>query len=222
MGSEMCIRDRRSPIIALESVDEQMEYYGKKGKTDKVISLSRMVGDTTRHLNGLLDNLLSWALSQTGMIPYRPASLDVHQVAEDTLGLLRANATSKGITITNKLTPATKVYADADGMQTILRNLIGNALKFTPSGGDIIIASKTQGEYLVITITDTGSGMAPDRLNELFTIGKKNMKGTGGEKGTGLGLVLVKEIVELNKGTIEVESQLGKGSVFTVTFPQEG
>ena len=67
--------DLRSPIIALESVDEQMEYYGKKGKTDKVISLSRMVGDTTRHLNGLLDNLLSWALSQTGMIPYRPASV---------------------------------------------------------------------------------------------------------------------------------------------------
>ena len=160
--------DIRSPILALESVDEQMNYYADKGDVPKVQKLSGLVGSTARQLNTLLDNLLNWALLQTGMIPYRPEEINVYDLAEETLSLLSANASVKGIQLENRINKEHLIHADPTAIRTILRNLIGNSVKFTSKGDKITIASKKIENKIEISIKDTGIGN--DQSTNQYTV----------------------------------------------------
>ncbi len=211
--------DIRSPIVALDGVGEQMDFYLKKGKTDKLERLARRVDSTAKRLSSLLDNLLNWALLQQGVIPYHPKSMSVSEIVQSTMNMFQDNAEAKGVVLQSEIPAEQEVYADESAMRTILRNLVSNAIKFTPTGGIVSISTETKADKIFININDTGTGISAEKINRLFTLEKQSEQGTAGEKGTGLGLTLVKELAELNKGLIEVSSVLGKGSRFGVGLP---
>ncbi len=211
--------DIRSPIVALSGVGEQMDFYLEKKDESKLKRLSKRVESTAKQLGGLLDNLLNWALLQQGVIPYHPRSLNVKKIAESNLDMFRNNANAKGVELVSDIDEHLQVNADESAMNTILRNLISNAIKFTSSGGRVSLSTELSGKQVYININDTGTGISAERMETLFSLEKKSEDGTSGEKGTGLGLNLVKELAELNKGILKVKSELEKGSVFSIGLP---
>lgn len=212
--------DIRSPIMALDSVGEQMNYYLSKNNEQKLRRLSDRVDKTAKRLTNLLDNLLNWALLQTGMIPYHPKSVNLKSVSNDIFELYEPIATTKKIILENNISTETMVFADESALSTIIRNLVNNALKFTPENGIIRISEVVKDDKIFIEINDTGTGISAEKLPKLFALERTSTDGTAGEKGSGLGLMLCKELVELNKGTIKAISELGKGSTFIFSVPQ--
>jgi signal transduction histidine kinase len=211
--------DIRGPITSLDGVGEQMSYYLKKNNTERVNKLTAQIDNTSKKLTNLLDNLLNWALMQTGTIPYHPKSLDIHDVVQENIDLYTEVADMKNIQLTNKVANGTLAFADMSAITTVVRNLINNAVKFTPDGGEISISTAVEHDKVLIEINDTGTGVSAERLNKIFELNTERKKGTAGEKGSGLGLLLCKDLVELNKGTIRAISELGKGSTFIFSLP---
>lgn len=211
--------DIRSPIVALEGVGEQMTYYLAKQQPDKLARLATRVEKTAQQLGTLLDNLLNWALLQQGVIPYHPKSINVNQAIVELMEIFQANAQAKNIQLESNIPEDLIAYADENTFQAILRNLLSNAIKFTPSGGKVAVTTELKENKVFININDTGTGISVEKMAKLFAIDKSSEKGTAGEKGTGLGLLLVKELVELNKGNVLVESKINLGSRFTVSLP---
>ena len=211
--------DLRSPILAFQGVGKQINHYLKKDDKEKLTRLGQMINHTAIKLNRLLDNLLNWALLQTGRIPYHPQHLDVLEMIEEIEELFLPVAQTKNISITTSIEPALSIYADEQALDTTLRNLVSNAVKFTKEGGKIFIKAYRDREQIIFLIEDTGIGIPPEILQSLFRLHPKSIKGTAGEKGTGLGLLLCKELSTLNKGSIEVESKRDKGTCFKLTFP---
>ncbi len=212
--------DIRSPITALDGVSEQMNYYLEKDDKAKLNRLADRIDTTAKRLTSLLDNLLNWALLQTGMIPYNPKSVDIQSVTQENIDLFAPVAEAKNITLKNEISTASPAFSDESALQTIIRNLVNNAIKFTPAGGEVSISTEEKDDKIFIKINDTGTGIAADKLEKLFSLNKQSSKGTAGEKGSGLGLMLCKELVELNKGTIQAISELGKGSSFIFSLPR--
>lgn len=183
----------------------------------------QFIGDiysSSETLLKLTDNLLNWARAQSGSIDCHPTDFDINELATETIGLLIPNAQKKKISISNRMEKAYMVFADMNMIHTVLRNLISNAIKFTQQGGKVIIEAQEKDEFLEISINDNGMGISKKDISKLFIISEKfKTEGTDHEKGTGLGLMLSKEFVLMNKGDIRVESQIGKGSTFGFTLP---
>jgi len=170
----------------------------------------------------LLDNLLTWARTQTHGIKINKENLNLHKLVETSISSYLVNADSKNINIINKVQNELIISIDENTALTFIRNLISNAIKFTHEGGLIIIDSQLSKDYIELHITDTGVGMSPKVIDNLFQIGKgKSTDGTHKEKGTGLGLILCKEFIERNGGSISVKSEVGKGSEFIISLPLE-
>ena len=167
----------------------------------------------------LLNNLLEWSRTQTGNINYKPELLELDTIIKDTIDLLQAQTHNKNIDIlvNGKLNV---VYADLNMIRTVLRNIISNAIKYSSSGDKVIIKSKVLGGFNYISIIDSGIGIEEENIAKLFRVDVNySTKGTANEKGTGLGLILCKEFVELNHGEIIVKSNIGKGTEFIVKLP---
>jgi signal transduction histidine kinase len=212
--------DIRSPISALSGVGEQMEYLLEKKDEAKLQRLAKRVEETAQKLSNLLDNLLHWALLQKGMIPYSPSPLNVAEVVDENLQLYQELADHKGILLENHVPAGTTSYADPDAFSAIMRNLVNNGIKFTSKGGTVSVSTKNEEDKVFIEVNDTGTGIAADKLERIFKLNTLRSKGTSGEKGTGLGLTLCKDLIAINKGTIKVVSELGKGSSFIVSLPR--
>ena len=176
---------------------------------------------TSKTVYELLENLLTWSRLQRGAIDYFPQEISLHRLATMTMTLFQANMEHKQIAIFNEIPPAAIAYADLDMINTVFRNLLSNALKFTPSGGVIRLSEREDDDQIETSITDTGIGMKPEEIENLFRIDVKFVRvGTSGEKGTGLGLVLCKELIAQNQGRLWVESEKGKGTTFRFTLPK--
>lgn len=183
----------------------------------------RDIYNTSRNVADLLDNLLKWARSQSGRIKFQPEKLNICQLVENNFDLLLTNATKKGIRLVSEILDDEYVFGDNYMMSTVLRNLISNAIKFTPENGTVKVGIARDTENISIRVSDTGIGISPDDIEKLFRIDVHHTTiGTGKEKGTGLGLILCKEFVEKNKGRIWVESRLNMGSTFIFTIPLFG
>ena len=168
----------------------------------------------------LLNNLLEWSRSQTGSIKYNPTTISLSAMVNDLLLLLNQTAEKKGIQLSSAISEDCSVYVDEKMIQTVIRNLVSNALKFTESGGIVRIESRTREDETEIVVSDTGLGIPAEHLGKLFSISENySTTGTDMERGTGLGLILCKEFVEKNGGTIRVKSEPGKGSEFSFTVP---
>ncbi len=213
--------DLRSPLLGLEHVGEEINYQLEKGRPEELREVSDEVEQTTKQLSGLLDNLLNWALMQDGMIPLHPEQVNVAESVSTVFGLMASLAKMKGIELESAIGEGSEVFADSKAFDTILRNLISNALKFTAEGGKVYVRSHIEVDKVRVEVSDTGSGMTKDKLKGIFDLDKKSERGTMGEKGVGLGLILCKELVEQNGGSIFAESEVGQGSKFTFVLPKK-
>ena len=175
---------------------------------------------STNNIFRLLENLLQWSKSQTGRLNFSPVETELARLLENSASVLRPMAEQKKIQMTFNCSEDLKVYADPLMIETVLRNLINNAIKFTPDNGTIGIAVEKIENTVRINVSDTGMGISEDDIQNLFHIDSKvKRKGTNNEDGSGLGLILCKEFVSKNNGSISVESQSGKGSLFSFTVP---
>jgi len=187
----------------------------------KIEMFLNTIKNSSKQAYDLLENLLVWARSQTGKIDYSPEPVDLNQRFSDNLGLLEAQTLNKKLKITTNIPDDTLVYGDKNMINTVIRNLVSNAIKFTFENGSINISVIDKDDMLEIAIKDNGIGIAPENLNKLFRIDSKySTSGTNEERGTGLGLILCKEFVEKQGGKIWVESVLEKGSTFRFTLPK--
>ena len=175
---------------------------------------------SVKNLLDLLDNLLLWSRSQTGTIEYVPQPLNLSEVVAGNLNLMQTTAQKKGIHLQTDPNGNLRVYADKNMLDSVLRNLISNAIKFTPSGGSVVVGASERGDHAEVSVRDNGIGMSPSTLQHLFRLDAYHTTpGTDAEKGNGLGLILCKEFVEKNGGTLRVESTEGQGTTFRFTVP---
>jgi signal transduction histidine kinase len=169
--------------------------------------------------HNLLTNLLFWARSQTGKLEVNPITLDLEEVVENNVEFVSENAKHKDINLLILLENQ-PILADKNMLDTVIRNLLSNAIKFTPKNGTIEISSKKEDNTVVISISDTGVGISAEDMEKLFKIEVNHTTvGTQRETGNGLGLILCKEFIEKQGGTIKVESEEGKGSRFSISLP---
>lgn len=182
--------------------------------------LSR-VKESANSIHELLEDFLFWSRMLKRDIYYNPIKLDLTELVQESITLLRSTAAAKNISISSKLPTNTWVYADEYMITTALRNLIYNAIKFTETGGTILLTGKLLDNFLEINVTDTGIGIPMDNLEKLFQPDVYfSTKGTAKETGAGLGLILCKDFIEKNGGEISVESSKNIGSTFTITIPR--
>ena len=211
--------DLRNPLSAFQGVGEQLQFYLQKGDTDKLQKISGLISKSATSLSALLDNLLSWALLNRGMIPYQPEALSLATEVSNNFEIHEHAALAKDIRLESHIPADAMVQADRNAVQTILRNLIGNAVKFTPPGGHVSIRSEVEQGMILLRVNDSGAGIAAEKIPHLFTLDKRSEHGTAGEKGAGLGLLLCKELAELNKGSLHVFNVEGQGTTFEVSLP---
>lgn len=168
----------------------------------------------------LLESLLTWATSQLGKIAISPELLNLKELVETSITPYKQLASEKKIEISINIPPDTKLTVDKNSAIAIISNLTNNAIKFTPEGGTVTINYHQKGDNIELHFIDTGVGIDPDIMDNLFKIDKiTTTKGTNNEEGTGLGLILCKEFVNKNGGEISVISEKGKGSNFIVSLP---
>ncbi|MGZ2371169.1 cache domain-containing protein [Ancylomarina sp. YFZ004] len=171
----------------------------------------------------LLEKMLEWAMSQSDHIPFNPEVLNLQNLISDSTSFAAFQANQKQINIITEIQTNIQIFADENMLTSLLRNLISNAIKFTPDQGEIRIKTEPMDDQVKISIKDTGVGMSAENIEKLFrTDAKVQTSGTKDEKGTGLGLLICKEFVDKHQGEIWVESELGKGSEFIMIFPKQG
>jgi len=196
--------------------------------SDEIQKIAVSMRNSANNLYHLLENLLEWSQIQQGAIPFNPEVIQLGLVASNSIDIIYESAERKDIEISNQIADGLFAFADRNMIQTIIRNIVFNAIKFTHKGGKVILSARaTTGNYLEISIQDTGTGMSRYMVENLFRIDvKTSRKGTDGELSTGLGLLLCKEFVEKHGGKIWVESEeanllAGKsgGSTFYFTVP---
>ncbi len=169
----------------------------------------------------LLQNLLEWSQTQTGKIHFEPTQFMLASTTQEIIDLVQTSASNKNILLESDVPADIRVFADKNMINTVIRNLLLNAVKFTRNGGRISLSARNIDHVVEIAVTDNGIGISPENFKKLFCIDCNVVSyGTEGEQGTGLGLILCKEFVEKNAGKIRVESEQGVGSTFTVSIPE--
>jgi two-component system sensor histidine kinase/response regulator len=179
--------------------------------------------DSASNLYGLLENLLEWSRLKRGLMDFNPEILKVTRVIIQSIEVLKESARKKNITINFSIPEDFEIFADLHMLETVIRNLVSNAIKFTPVHGEMIIsADKKPDQTIEINVIDSGIGMSPELRGRLFHISEKTSRqGTEGEPSTGLGLLLCKEFIERHNGKMRVTSEQGKGSTFTIIIPEK-
>jgi len=213
--------DLKSPVNSLTAFSELLTKGTSKMSEAELKTIASHLNRSLKTLQVLLDNLLTWARTQTGTIEMKPTRFDLDEVIRETLELLAQTAGNKEIGLSYKSRAGMNVLADVDAIKTVLRNLVSNAIKFTKRSGKISILIDEYKDAFEVGIKDTGVGMTMTQVEHIFDMStKKTTSGTEQEKGTGLGLMLCKEFVEKNGGRIYVESKQYEGSTFRFTVPK--
>lgn len=210
--------DLRDPLAVLINLTELLEKEIRT--TGEEQEILREVGGHVRHTYRLMENLLEWYRSQTGKAVYRPSEWNLTASLEETIRTMKLRADTKGVAITSELAGDNPVYADREMLELVLRNLISNAVKFTPEGGAVQVGATKEGEGYAIYVRDTGVGIHPGAGQSLFKdVQTGASQGTDGEAGSGLGLYLSANLVALHGGNIWYESVKDEGSTFYFTVP---
>jgi len=168
----------------------------------------------------LINNLLKWASSSINNYSEQvPEQIDLNSAVQKSMGLFNIIAHKKNIRLVDNLNEHIRVNVNPDHLDVIFRNIISNAVKFTPANGIITVTSRVEKKSAEIIVTDSGVGMNGDQLNKLFTPAYASTYGTLGERGSGLGLLLCKEYLEANNGTIFISSKVNSGTTITINLP---
>lgn len=214
--------DLRGPVGVLSGLVSVTKYFIEDKKTEQLREMMDKMEQAVDRLVKLLDNLLHWALQQRGHFPYVPEHYSTQTLLEDTCELFRDMATSKDINLQLNIDQDFSIFVDKHTSAAIFRNLLNNAIKFTPKGGLVLVTAKVLADKNMgcIQFKDNGVGIPSKKMDHLFELNEsKSTKGTSGESGLGLGLQLVHDFVHINKGEITVESGVGKGTTITVDLP---
>lgn len=209
--------DLRSPLVSLIT----MLNIAKEGHLTQE-SFKQVLDELSvnvNHTTSLLENLLTWAKNQMHGTKVNPVNFDIKELVDSRVQLLHDAAETKEIRLNNNIASGTYVFADKDMTDIVVRNLISNAIKFCNAGDRITLWSFSDGATVTVCVEDTGMGMSPDVQEKLFGTQISSTPGTKNEKGTGLGLILCKEFIQMNGGEIWAESQPGKGSKFFFVLP---
>ncbi len=212
--------DLKSPFNSILGFSELLHEQIKNKDYSEIELYSELVNKSATKAFDLLMNLMEWSRSQTGRITYNPESFDIVETILEMISLFQEIAEQKNIQILSSLPPQLIIFADKAMINTIFRNLISNAIKFTPMEGSITVSIVENEHHYLFSVRDSGIGIPKDQIYKLFRIDEHyTTKGTNQETGTGLGLILCKEFVEKHSGQIWVESEEGKGSTFSFTIP---
>src|SRR5580704_9402455 len=212
--------DMKTPMYALRNLFRSMQQTDMSGKEIKSI-IPDVVSDLN-YTTGLMENLLHWVKSQMQSASISPGELDMEEITDDAIHVHQLQATTKKISIKREMEESLLVFADKDMVTLVLRNLLSNAIKFTPEQGAIIIRMKKESPYCRVSIIDNGIGMDHEALTRIQENNYYSTNGTAKESGTGLGLMLSKDFLSRNGGALLIESEPGKGSVFSFTVPLAG
>lgn len=214
--------DLRSPISGFLGLTNILSTEFRNLSVKELTDISRALCDSAGSIYKLLENLLEWSRIKRGVFDFEPKAFFLKEVVFKALDLIKPAAEVKKITIVDE-TEDIKVFADERAVSGTLRNLLSNAVKFSNEGGFITLITDNYSENIVkISVIDSGIGMSPETVDTLFRIDRHDsQEGTRGEKGTGLGLILAKELIEMNGGEIFVESEEGKGSTFAFTVAKQ-
>ncbi|PKQ69536.1 hypothetical protein BZG01_01005 [Labilibaculum manganireducens] len=212
--------DLRSPLASVYNIAQLIKIFIQQRKYQLLEESCHDMEESISNVLSLTDNLLSWSLNQSGKLPYKPAILSLKPLLENNLRTYSSVAKQKNIHLQLLLEETVMVFADRQMLDTVIRNLINNSLKFTKSGGVIAIGLNQSDNFVELWIKDSGIGISEDQIAHLFEIDhSQSYNGTNGEKGNGLGLLLCKQFIEQNKGEIRVESTLNLGTTFRITIP---
>ncbi len=211
--------DLKSPVAGFLGLAGLLENIDRL-KPEQIQRLTRQFRQSAEHLLALLENLLTWSRLQRGLIECHPEHIPIKTLLDRSLMLLAAPIAQKQISTSATVPQDLIAYGDVNMLDTVVRNALSNAIKFSQPDGTITITAEPAGAFVKISIADTGIGIPLEKLGDLFRIDAKIQRtGTAGECGTGLGLLLCKEFVEKNGGTIGMESQVDHGSTLSFTIP---
>ncbi len=215
--------DLRTPFNPIVTYGQMLAERGDQMKGDRVKEFGSDIFQAGNNALELLNNLLQWSRIESGAMKFEPSLIPIDEIASRNLELYRFSARQKGIELKNLIEGKTTAFADENMIDTVIRNLISNAIKFTPKGGIIAIAAKNIGDHIEISVSDSGLGMTEEQIGKLFVKETHfSSQGTLGEKGTGLGLIMCKEMVEKNQGKIWVKSQVNMGTQFVFSLKSHG
>ncbi len=212
--------DLRNPfggIISFSSLlMEEYESFSDEERVEMITTFNKAANQGVR----LLENLLDWSRSHSGLIEFKPIQIVVSELVNLCVDLLRPFSSQKGIALETNIDSGILMIADSEMVNTIIRNLISNAIKFTPVGGKVSVSAEQKDSQTIIHVRDTGVGIPATVQHKILAVGEKySSLGTELEEGTGLGLLLVQEFIRRHNGTIWFDSEEGNGAVFSVSFP---
>lgn len=217
--------DLKNSLTALMSISAALNsYHDSMNHEDRTEGISK-INQASVEMNRLLEHLLDWAMIQNGKVQLKKDTFNLSNLAHETIGAIKYMADKKKIKINQNIPAGTHIMADRNMIGTVLRNLLSNAIKFSPEGGTVDISGHTNPggnahPMYTIAVADNGVGMSTDKLSSLFRIGHMvSSTGTANEKGTGLGLLICKDLIEMNGGSINANSTPGVGSKFAFTVP---
>lgn len=214
--------DLKSPFTAILGFLDLLLSDLRSFSIEEIEHHVKMVNDSARNTYNLLEDLLLWTRAHSGSIPFNPRLLHARDIYEEVVEVLMPSALAKNINVIYHEDESIHIFADNDMLKSILRNLLGNAIKFTGDNGKIRVSAMREDGNVIISVSDNGIGMSPEHQAKLFNITDVlSTSGTRGEQGSGLGLILCKEFVERHGGRIWVNSKPGKGSDFRFSFPEQ-
>jgi ligand-binding sensor domain-containing protein/signal transduction histidine kinase len=212
--------DLKNPFTSLLSISELMsKSYDKFDEEDKISSIESF-HRSARRIYNLLENLLTWSRSQTGRIEFKPVDFNIPDLASECIKLYTLPAEKKGITIELQAKDDILAHGDPEMINTVIRNLLHNGIKYSTAGDKVIVDIRQEEGRVNVAVSDQGVGIPETDLKKIFNLASQSVSvGTGGEKGTGLGLIICKEFVEKNGGKLLVKSRPGEGSTFSFSLP---
>lgn len=212
--------DLKSPFNSILGFLELLRSNIHRYDTDKIEKQLSIIHKSADHTYKLLVDILSWARAQSSSFPFEPVLIDFCAVCNEVYAEIKPVAMAKNISISIPSSDCVTVFADVNMLKSVLRNLVTNALKFTEAGGHVEVKANLGADGVIVSVVDNGIGMEPEVAADLFDLTKKfSTKGTAGEHGTGIGLLLCKDFVEKHGGQIWVKSTAGLGSTFGFSLP---
>jgi two-component system, sensor histidine kinase and response regulator len=211
--------DIRNPFTALLASSEKLDRDLDKLNTTQIQKLSHIINRTSKRILEQLNELVERAKTQNDKTNFHPETIHLVKGLDESLELLKSNAAQKKITLKNKVPAGIYVNADSLMLRSIVQNLVTNAIKYTPNGGQVSITAQTFETMVEVCVEDSGVGMPLEIKENLFTTIDSSTNGTNNERGTGLGLMLVRDFVAQHGGGIDVKSEVGKGTCFTFSIP---
>ncbi|MBI9055593.1 MAG: tetratricopeptide repeat-containing sensor histidine kinase [Bacteroidales bacterium] len=216
---QIIAHDLRSPLVSIDSLTQLIPYWIEEQDYESLGKMAKTMELSVDNILALIDDLLGWALNQQGKFPFNPESFEINEALENAIKVYAPVADVKHIRVSVHSAIEIRVFADRNMFLTIIRNILNNAIKFTPEKGKIEIGAEHEGDFARIWVKDSGIGIPADKREKIFELANGGAEGTKGEVGKGLGLFFCKEFVNLNNGDVSIESEPEQGTTISFTLP---